>query len=131
MTYLQERWARMRSGAKALVVCAVWMPALALAQSADIVVNHSDSPDPSPAGGVFTYTLRLDNNGPNLAQGVTLADTLPAGSTFVDVNTTKGSCAAPVGGVVNCSIGDIAFTSSETVTIRAPGHPRIVASRHP
>lgn len=118
MTYLQGRWARMRSGAKALVLCAVWMPALALAQSADIVVNHSDSPDPGPAGGVFTYTLRLDNNGPNLAQGVTLADTLPAGSTFVDVNTTKGSCAAPVGGVVNCSIGDIAFTSSETVTIR-------------
>ena len=51
-------------------------------------------------------------------QGVTLADTLPSGSTFVDVNTTKGSCAAPAGGVVNCSIGDIAFTSSETVTVR-------------
>ena len=108
----------MRSGAKALALCAVWMPALALAQSADIVVNHSDSPDPGPAGGVFTYTLRLDNNGPNLAQGVTLADTLPSGSTFVDVNTTKGSCAVPAGGVVNCSIGDIAFTSSETVTVR-------------
>ena len=86
----------MRSGAKALVLCAVWMPALAMAQSADIVVNHSDSPDPGPAGGVFTYTLRLDNNGPNLAQGVTLADTLPSGATFVDVNTTKGTCAAPV-----------------------------------
>ena len=25
-------------------------------------------------GGVFTYTLRLDNNGPNLAKGVTLDD---------------------------------------------------------
>ena len=118
MTYLQGSWARMRSGAKALVLCAVWMPALAMAQSADIVVNHSDSPDPGPAGGVFTYTLRLDNNGPNLAQGVTLADTLPSGATFVDVNTTKGTCAAPVAGVVNCSIGDIAFTSSETVTVR-------------
>ena len=36
----------------------------ALAQQADLVVNQADSPDPGPAGGVFTYTIRVDNNGP-------------------------------------------------------------------
>ncbi|WP_426306234.1 IPTL-CTERM sorting domain-containing protein [Acidovorax facilis] len=89
----------------------------AMAQSADLVVNHADSPDPGPAGGIFTYTLRIDNNGPNGATGVTLADTLPAGSTFIDVNTTAGSC-SEAGGTVNCTLGNIAFNTNQTVTIR-------------
>ncbi|MBV7428901.1 DUF11 domain-containing protein [Acidovorax sp. sif0715] len=89
----------------------------ALAQSADLVVNHADSPDPGPAGGIFTYTLRIDNNGPNGATGVTLVDTLPAGSTFIDVNTTAGSC-SEAGGTVNCAVGNIAFNTNQTVTIR-------------
>lgn len=90
----------------------------AFAQSADLVLNHSDSPDPGPAGGIFAYTLRVDNNGPNGATGVTLADTLPPGSTFVDVTTTAGTCSPPVAGIVNCSLGNIAFNANETVTIR-------------
>ncbi|CAN7206760.1 IPTL-CTERM sorting domain-containing protein [Acidovorax sp. LjRoot129] len=90
----------------------------AFAQSADLVVNHADSPDPGPAGGIFTYTLRIDNNGPNLANAVTLADTLPPGSTFVDVNTTAGTCNPPAGGIVNCALGNIPFNSNQTVTIR-------------
>ncbi|WP_040328384.1 IPTL-CTERM sorting domain-containing protein [Acidovorax delafieldii] len=89
----------------------------ALAQSADLVINHADSPDPGPAGGIFTYTLRIDNNGPNGASGVTLTDTIPAGSTFVDVTTTAGSC-GEAGGVVNCTLGNIPFNANQTVTIR-------------
>lgn len=89
----------------------------AMAQSADLVVNHADSPDPGPAGGIFTYTLRIDNNGPNGATGVTLTDTLPAGSTFVDVATTAGSC-SQAAGVVNCTLGNIPFNTNQTVTIR-------------
>ncbi len=89
----------------------------AMAQSADLVVNHADSPDPGPAGGIFTYTLRIDNNGPNGATGVTLTDTLPVGSTFVDVATTAGTC-SQAAGVVDCSLGNIPFNSNQTVTIR-------------
>lgn len=89
----------------------------AMAQSADLVINHSDSPDPGPAGGIFTYTLRIDNNGPNGATGVTLTDTIPAGSTFVDVATTAGSC-SEAAGVVNCTVGNIPFNAFQTVTIR-------------
>lgn len=89
----------------------------AMAQSADLVVNHADSPDPGPAGGIFTYTLRIDNNGPNGATGVTLTDTLPTGSTFVDVATTAGSC-GEAAGVVSCTLGNIPFNSNQTVTIR-------------
>ncbi|WP_298213902.1 IPTL-CTERM sorting domain-containing protein [Acidovorax sp.] len=89
----------------------------ALAQSADLVVNHSDSPDPAPAGGIVTYTLRIDNNGPNTAVGATLTDTLPSGSVFIDVSTTAGTC-NQAGGVVDCAIGDIPFNANQTVTIR-------------
>ena len=105
-----RRWLLLLAG----LVCS----GAALAQSADLVVNHADTPDPGPAGGVFTYTVRVDNNGPNSAVGVTLADTLPVGSTFVDVTTTAGTCNAPVGGIVNCALGDLSFSANQTVTIR-------------
>lgn len=89
----------------------------AMAQSADLVVNHSDSPDPAPAGGIVTYTLRIDNNGPDTAVGVTLTDTLPTGAVFIDVNTTAGTC-SQAAGTVNCTVGDIPFNTNQTVTIR-------------
>src|SRR5690349_20046143 len=95
---------------------AVAMPALA--QQADLVVNQSDSPDPGPARGTFTYTIRVENNGPDTATGISFADTLPAGSTFVNAATTQGTCNAPVGGVVNCSLGTLAFLANATVTIQ-------------
>jgi uncharacterized repeat protein (TIGR01451 family) len=100
-----------------LVLASGLFAGAAFAQSADLVVNHSDSPDPGPAGGIFTYTLRIDNNGPNGATAVTLQDTLPTGSTFVGVSTTAGSC-SQAAGVVDCTLGNIPFNSNQTVTIQ-------------
>ena len=97
----------------------------AAAQLADLVVNQSDVPDPGPAGGVFTYTIRVDNNGPNASNGITLTDTLPTGAIFVGVTTTQGTCSAPVAGVMTCALGDLAFLGQATVTLQvilpAPG----------
>jgi len=79
---LHQRWAEMFRQASRVLRRFCWLllanglvAGAALAQSADLVVNHADSPDPGPAGGIFTYTLRIDNNGPNGAVGVTLTDT--------------------------------------------------------
>jgi len=88
------------------------------AQFADLVVNQADSPDPGPAGGVFTYTIRVDNNGPNPAIGVAFADILPPGSTYVGAGATQGACGAPVGGVLSCALGDLAFLANATVTVQ-------------
>ncbi len=99
-----------------IVVGAVGLPAQAQAQTADIVVNHADAPDPGPAGGTFTYTIRLDNNGPNNATNVRLTDTLPSGSTFISATPSAGACAAPASGVVNCTIGNIPFTQPTTTS---------------
>jgi uncharacterized repeat protein (TIGR01451 family) len=89
----------------------------ALAQSADLVVNQADNPDPGPAGGVFTYTIRVDNNGPDTATGISFADTLPPGSTFVSAATTQGTCNPPAAGVVNCALGTLTFLANATVTV--------------
>lgn len=97
--------------------CAIFSGAV-FAQTADLVINHADSPDPGPAGGTFTYTVRVDNNGPSQADAVTLANTIPAGSSFVSVNTTAGVCNAPAGGVINCTLGNIPFNANQTVTVR-------------
>ena len=99
-----------------VIASIVLLPALAQAQTADIVVNHSDAPDPGPAGGVFTYSIRLDNNGPNNATNVRLTDTLPANSTFISAVPSSGSCSAPAGGVFTCTFGNIPFTQPATTS---------------
>ena len=50
---------------------------------ADLGVAKSDSPDPVQVGRPLTYTLSVDNGGPDLATGVVVTDTLPPGVTFL------------------------------------------------
>lgn len=92
-------------------------PLAAFAQSADLVINQADNPPVGPAGGVFTYTVRVDNNGPDGATGVTLSNTIPPGSTYVGVTPTQGSC-SQAAGVVSCTLGNLAFLAQATVTIQ-------------
>ena len=47
----------------------------AWAQSADMVLSSQTvNPDPVPAGGTATITIRVDNNGPGAASNVSLTD---------------------------------------------------------
>ncbi|MBY4897841.1 SdrD B-like domain-containing protein [Cupriavidus sp. AU9028] len=86
---------------------------------ADLVLNHTDSPDPLPAGGVVTYTLRVDNNSPGeTATNVVLTDTLPAGVDFIEAVPTQGSCSAPSGGSFSCQLGSIAGLAQASVAVR-------------
>jgi uncharacterized repeat protein (TIGR01451 family) len=58
--------------------------------SADLSVTKTDSADPVNAGGNITYTITLANTGPSDAQTVSLADAIPAGTTFVSASQTSG-----------------------------------------
>lgn len=89
----------------------------AFAATADLVVNQLDTPDPGPAGGIFTYTIRTDNNGPGTATGITLTDALPAGSAFVDVTTSAGNC-SHTGGTVTCNLPDMLALETITTIVR-------------
>lgn len=90
----------------------------AWAQSADLLVNQTHTPASVPAGGVATYTVRVDNNGPGTASAVTLADTLPSGATFVSATPSIGSCAAPAGGSFSCALGNLAAGAVATVAVQ-------------
>ena len=60
---------------------------------ADLSITKTDSPDPMAAGSNVTYTIIVTNNGPNVAQPVTVMDNLPSELTFVSCASTGiGSC---------------------------------------
>jgi uncharacterized repeat protein (TIGR01451 family) len=83
---------------------------------ADLELQKSDHPDPVSAGQPLTYTLVVDNNGPDWATGVTLVDTLPASVSFDSVSPGTLTCSES-GGSVTCNLENIAPDDSETVVI--------------
>lgn len=69
---------------------------------ADLSINKFHSGD-FTVGQQESYTLRVNNNGPNDASGaITVTDTLPAGLTFVSGTGTGWSCSA-AGQDVTCT----------------------------
>lgn len=85
------------------------------ALSANLSITKTDSPDPVLLGENLTYTITVNNAGPNSAYGVTMADTLPAGVTLVSATPSQGSCTGT--STVSCSLGTVANGASATVTI--------------
>jgi uncharacterized repeat protein (TIGR01451 family) len=66
-------------------------------------------------GGTVTYTITVTNNGPGLALGTMVTDTLPAGTTFVSATPSQGSCTGTT--TVSCSLGTLNPTSSATILL--------------
>ena len=82
----------------------------------DLSVTKSGSPATQTLGdGNITWTMVVTNNGPSEATGVTIADPMPGGNTFVSATTTQGSCTG--GAILNCTIGDMAAGASVTITL--------------
>lgn len=67
-------------------------------------------------GDTLTFTIALNNSGPQEARSVQVADTLSAGLTFLDATATRGSY-DPGTGI--WSVGDAAVGSADTLRIRA------------
>lgn len=86
------------------------------AASADLALSKSDSADPVAASTSFTYTLTVDNAGPNVARDVVVVDTLPASVSFVSATPSQGSCTQS-GRTVTCDLGDLGDALSATVDI--------------
>lgn len=94
---------------------------LAAPGSADLRIAKSDSPDPVAAGSTLTYSIEVDNLGPNEATGVTVTDQLPQGVDLVSATAAGGQCASK-GRKVTCELGTIpvvtgAYATARTVTI--------------
>ncbi len=66
--------------------------ALALAGQTDMGVAITASPDPANVGDNVSYTLTATNHGPLAAGGVTVADTIPSGTTYISATPSQGTC---------------------------------------
>ncbi|HEU5106870.1 MAG TPA: hypothetical protein VFU11_13650 [Solirubrobacterales bacterium] len=74
------------------------------AGTANLKITKSDSPDPVSVGSQLTYTIGVENLGPEVATNVTVTDNLPRGVDLVSATGPSGNCAAQ-GGKVTCAFG--------------------------
>jgi uncharacterized repeat protein (TIGR01451 family) len=82
----------------------------------DLAVTKAGSPASQTLGdGNITWTIVVTNNGPDTDTGVTVADPMPAGNTFVSASSSQGSCTG--GAVLSCNIGTMAAGASVTITL--------------
>jgi uncharacterized repeat protein (TIGR01451 family) len=86
-----------------------------VARNADLAVTVIGAPDPVTVGQALSYTVRIDNQGPETAEGVTLTDLLPATALPVSALPSQGTCAG--GAVLGCALGQMASGASATVTV--------------
>ncbi|HEY4708814.1 MAG TPA: C25 family cysteine peptidase [Candidatus Acidoferrales bacterium] len=87
---------------------------------ADVAIVKTASPEPVNQNTNLTYTLQVTNNGPAVAQGVTVTDALPAQVTYtsVSVPASQGSCTYTAATTtVNCSLGSISVGGLVIITI--------------
>ena len=89
---------------------------VASANSADVAITKSASPNPALQGTTITYTLTVTNNGPFSATNVTVSDPLPSAVTYLSSSTSQGSCSI-AGGTFSCQLGTITNGNTATITI--------------
>jgi uncharacterized repeat protein (TIGR01451 family) len=89
----------------------------------DLAVSQTDDPDPVLVGAQVTYSVQIDNEGPDDTT-VYLGDTLPEGAIYESAVPNQGTCNHS-GGIVHCDLGLVAnggvATIDITVTADAPG----------
>lgn len=86
------------------------------AGEADVAIALSDAPDPVNLGDTLTYTVDVDNAGPDPATGVQVVLTLPAGVDFDSGAGTGWSCVA-AGASVTCTLATAIASGGSAPTL--------------
>jgi len=71
------------------------------------------------AGNTVTITYTITNNGPDLATNITVSGSVTTGATFGSASAGSGTCSAPTGGSVVCTIPTLQSGSTSTVAFTA------------
>ena len=91
-------------------------------QQADLSLAKSVSNPQPNVGQNITFTVTLSNNGPSTATGVQIRDQIPAGTTFVSANPSRGTYDQNTGiWDVGSVMAGISATLQVTVTVNIPG----------
>jgi outer membrane autotransporter protein/uncharacterized repeat protein (TIGR01451 family) len=97
------------------------------ALNADLSISKTAASPNTAPGGQVTYTIAIDNAGPDAATNVVMSDTLPAALTFASVSTTAGwSCSTPAvgaNGTVSCQKNSILVNGNNAITLVANVSP--------
>ena len=102
---------------------------VASANSADVAIVKTGSPNPVTQGTPLTYTLTITNNGPASATNVTVTDTLPSVVTYLSATATPSGSCSEANGVVTCLLGTIANAGTATISILTlPGASSVVSN---
>lgn len=100
------RYAWFLAMVSALVLGVAAVGVAAKSGSADLTISKVDSPDPVGIGSSLTYTMQVQNLGPDPASGVIVTDELPKGVDFVSATASPGQCSRK-GRKVSCSLGGL------------------------
>lgn len=91
----------------------------------DLVISQTDSPDPVAAGTSVTYSVTVENVGPNPADSVAVVDTLPAEVTY---SSSSVPCAR-VAQVLTCQLGSMEAGTERSFTVTASVPANLVYDR--
>ena len=83
---------------------------------ADLSITKTGSPKPVFSGDDLTYTITVTNDGPDSAENISVADTLPESLTYVSATPSQGSCDI-ISQDLTCSIGTISAAANATINL--------------
>lgn len=108
---------------RVLVVLSLFISPVLFAQTADVAVTASDSPDPVQRDGSITYTVQVSNAGPDPATNASMTVYNGSGLGFVSVTTPAGwTCTPPAPGAFlqfSCTNPSFPSGANSTFTVVA------------
>ncbi|MCP4656709.1 MAG: DUF11 domain-containing protein, partial [bacterium] len=96
---------------------------IAQAGDADLAIIQTDRPDPVNAGQRLDYSLTVTNNGPALATGITVVDTLPEqGVTYLEALSSETCSQGEDPREISCEIRELDAGASTELEIAVRVH---------
>ena len=98
------------------------MPPSNPALSADLAATKETDTDIIHIGEAVTYTIKIINNGPEIATAAVLIDSLPSHVSISNLQTDRGGCILEATGL-KCEFGDMVI--GDIVTVSYSGTPSL------